>query len=68
MPLSPYPVLCIIKLLIFVFISDADNIKKESQENGFFSAWNLLRITNMLIIVRLLRIIPNIKVRISFLF
>jgi len=47
---------------LIIFGSDADNIKKESQENGFFSAWNLLRITNMLIIVRLLRIIPNIKV------
>ncbi|XP_065054965.1 two pore channel protein 2-like [Rhopilema esculentum] len=37
------------------------DIRKKSEEYGFFSAWNLLRITNMLIIVRLFRIIPSIK-------
>ena len=47
---------------ILIFVSNANDIRKESEANGFFSAWNLLRITNMLIIVRLFRIIPSIKV------
>lgn len=40
---------------------DRFKIGVESKKHKFLSAWNLLRITNMLIIVRLLRIIPSIK-------
>ena len=36
-------------------------IEMRSANLGILSLWNLLRITNMLIIIRLLRIIPSIK-------
>eukprot|EP00794_Sanderia_malayensis_P008613 gene8613-9543_t len=45
----------------FLNKNGSQKLKEESLRHNFLSAWNLLRITNMLIIVRLLRIIPSIK-------
>ena len=56
----------ILVLIASSFFARYIDIRKKSEEYGFFSAWNLLRITNMLIIVRLFRIIPSIKVNFLF--